>query len=304
MGELKNLIIYDFDGVMTDNTVHVTEDGKESVVCHRDDGWAVELIRKLGIRQLVLSSETNPVVAVRCNKLKLECISGCITKKEKVEIFCRQNGYDLQNVYYVGNGLNDLEVMKNVGYSIAPADAHPAVKAIAKYTTIKKSGEGALLEVYELLLKPKQSPTISIRFRHVGLVTDDVRTSIVFYNKLGFVLQKECEEDQGFINNISNCIDVRLTTYKMLGPAGDMIELLSYHRVKSYRHNQSPTLFDKGVAHFALTVGDISIVRRNLLDIGGVRFLSSITTSIDKKARVMFVVSPEGSFIELVEEIE
>lgn len=146
-----DLIIYDFDGVMTNNQVLVREDGKESVFCNRDDGWAIWKIKEMGIPQMILSAEKNLVVEARATKLSIPCTSGCLDKKAWLVAFCMGSDHSMENILYVGNGLNDLEIMKCVGYPIAPADAHPDVKDIAKYVTHKKGGEGVLLEVLNYL---------------------------------------------------------------------------------------------------------------------------------------------------------
>ena len=141
------LIVYDFDGVMTDNRVLVLQDGTEGVFANRSDGLAVQRIKKLGIPQLILSTETNPVVQARAAKLSLEVISGCVDKKTAMEQLCRSRGLDLSQVLYVGNDLNDLGIMRVVGYSCAPADAMPEVRAIARYVFKTKGGAGVLSEL-------------------------------------------------------------------------------------------------------------------------------------------------------------
>ena len=146
-----DLIVYDFDGVMTNNQVLVMRDGREGVFCNRDDGWAIRKIKELGIPQMILSAEENPVVEARAAKLSILCVSGCLDKEKWLRRFCRDSDALLTKTVYVGNGLNDLEIMKCVGYPIAPGDAHPDVKDIAKYVTHKKGGEGVLLEVLNLL---------------------------------------------------------------------------------------------------------------------------------------------------------
>ena len=133
-----DLIVYDFDGVMTDNRVIVFRDGTEAVIANRADGLGVDRFRALGIAQLILSSETNPVVRVRAAKLGLEVIVSCKDKKLALQSYCKQNGYELQKVVYVGNDLNDLDVMKIVGFPVAPADAHPDIKSLAKLVTKAK----------------------------------------------------------------------------------------------------------------------------------------------------------------------
>jgi len=107
----------------------------------------VALFRNLGIPQLILSTETNPVVNARASKLCLEVIASCKDKKDTLKSYCTENGYDLRKVMYIGNDLNDLEVMKVVGFPVAPADAHPKIKRVAKLITEAKGGEGVVKEV-------------------------------------------------------------------------------------------------------------------------------------------------------------
>ena len=75
-----DLVILDFDGVLTDNRVYVFQDGREAVVCHRGDGWGIELLRAAQIELLILSTETNPVVSERAKKLNIDCLQGCQDK--------------------------------------------------------------------------------------------------------------------------------------------------------------------------------------------------------------------------------
>lgn len=142
-----DLVVYDFDGVMTDNRVIVSQDGTEAVTVNRADGLGVDYIRSLGIPQLILSTETNPVVKARASKLKLEVIESCNNKKEALMYYCQAKGIDLQRVIYIGNDLNDLEAMSIVGIPMAPSDGHPEIKKLAKITLRAKGGEGVIKEL-------------------------------------------------------------------------------------------------------------------------------------------------------------
>lgn len=146
-----DLIVYDFDGVMTDNRVIIFQDGTEAVIVNRADGLGIDRFRSLDIPQLIMSTETNPVVKARAAKLCLEVIDSCKDKKIALENYCAQKGYDLNKVMYIGNDLNDLEVMKIVGFSVAPADAHPEIKKVAKLTTEAKGGEGVVKELSDYM---------------------------------------------------------------------------------------------------------------------------------------------------------
>ncbi|MHA2023948.1 MAG: cytidylyltransferase domain-containing protein [Candidatus Thorarchaeota archaeon] len=146
-----SLIVYDFDGVLTDNKVVVGEEGSESVICSRSDSLGTDLIRGLGIQQLILSTETSAVVRKRAKKLKVDCIAGCKNKKRQLFRFCKELKIDTQSVVYVGNDLNDLDVMRVVGCSVAPFDAHKQVKSIATVILGSEGGKGVVRELAEVL---------------------------------------------------------------------------------------------------------------------------------------------------------
>jgi N-acylneuraminate cytidylyltransferase len=149
------LLVLDFDGVMTDNRVQVTEDGTEAVLCNRGDGLGIERIKQSGIHVIVLSKEKNPVVAARCRKLGIECIQGC---DEKLGVLIKKaEGRNLkpEEIGYVGNDINDLECMKWVGLPIAVADSVPEIRSVSKWITSKPGGHGAVREVCDHLLASK-----------------------------------------------------------------------------------------------------------------------------------------------------
>ena len=142
-----DLIVYDFDGVMTDNRVLVDQDGREAVFCNRADGLGVGLIRDLGIDQLILSTEANPVVAARAAKLKLPVLQNCADKAQALARLLAERGLDPARVLFLGNDVNDLAALRLVGWPAAPADAAPEVLALARYVTRAKGGEGVVREL-------------------------------------------------------------------------------------------------------------------------------------------------------------
>ena len=119
---MKNiqLIVYDFDGVMTDNRVILREDGLESVVVNRSDGLAIGIIKSMGIPQMILSKEQNKVLEARARKLGIPVLQGIDNKKETLIECCRNKNIFLSNVVYIGNDINDVDVMRIVGYPICP----------------------------------------------------------------------------------------------------------------------------------------------------------------------------------------
>lgn len=146
------LIVYDFDGVMTDNKVFIFPDGKEAVVCNRSDGLAVGMIKTRGIRQMIISSEVNKITRVRAKKIGLLCLSAVKDKKKCLADYCRKNKLRLDKVMFIGDDLNDLEAMKSVGWPACPIDAHWRIKKEARVVFTKKGGEGVIRELADRLL--------------------------------------------------------------------------------------------------------------------------------------------------------
>ena len=133
-------IIFDFDGVLTDNHVYVSSDGLESVKCNRSDGYSFSLLKNMGIKVFILSSEKNKVVEKRGQKLKIETIIGSKDKKEDLKKICKKHKFDPKRLVYVGNDLNDLEVMKECGISFAVSDAVDEIKSLANIVLRSKGG--------------------------------------------------------------------------------------------------------------------------------------------------------------------
>lgn len=145
-------LVMDFDGVFTDNRVVVSQDGTESVLCDRSDGWGIARLREAGIPMVVISTETNPVVEARCRKLGIPCITGVRDKLKTMSDWLQGNEVSAEDVVYVGNDVNDLECMRVVGCAVAPADAHPHVRQVAHIVLNANGGRGALRELAELIL--------------------------------------------------------------------------------------------------------------------------------------------------------
>ncbi len=151
------LVVFDFDGVMTDNRVRVHQSGDEAVWCHRGDGWGIARLKEAGFEVLVLSTETNAVVAARCQKLKIEAIQGCEDKVVTLQQLARGRQVSPEQIAYVGNDLNDLACMQWVRWPIAVADAVPEVRAFAQWVTRSPGGRGAVREVADRLVSCRQN---------------------------------------------------------------------------------------------------------------------------------------------------
>ncbi len=153
------LLVFDFDGVMTDNRVWVLEDGREAVACWRSDGLGLSALRATGIECFVLSTERNPVVGARCRKLGLEYVQGCDDKPEALRRLVSDRGLSMAEVAYMGNDVNDLECLRMVGLPIIVSDAHPSVRRAARWRTKAPGGRGAVREVCDILVAARLSAT-------------------------------------------------------------------------------------------------------------------------------------------------
>jgi YrbI family 3-deoxy-D-manno-octulosonate 8-phosphate phosphatase len=146
------LIAFDFDGVFTDNTVYVADDGHESVRCWRGDGIGLRQVEELGIATVVVSTETNAVVQHRARKMAVRCFNGCENKLDTLSGIAAEMGISLDAIAFVGNDLNDLVCLTAVGLPIVVMDAHPSVRDVARYRTSAPGGHGAVREVCDLFV--------------------------------------------------------------------------------------------------------------------------------------------------------
>lgn len=152
--ESVELLVLDFDGVLTDDRVYVNQDGVEAVAASRSDGLGLELLReKTDIDVVVMSKEKNPVVAARCKKLKIPVFQSVDNKRVALEKLLNDKNLDPAQVMFVGNDINDVPCFPYVGYSAVPCDAFPIAKQQADMVLKQAGGFGAVREVCELLLE-------------------------------------------------------------------------------------------------------------------------------------------------------
>ena len=153
------LLVLDFDGVLTDNRVHLNQEGVESVVCHRGDGWGISQLRQAGLPIMILSTETNQVVSARAQKLQVPVIQSSDDKGRDIELIAKQYDVSVENIAFLGNDLNDMPALERVGYPLAVADAETAVKQIVCWTTDHNGGYGAVRELCDHIRKDKYGKT-------------------------------------------------------------------------------------------------------------------------------------------------
>lgn len=171
-GLLKNikLIALDFDGVLTTNSVIHEQDGTEKVQRTRADSFGIDLLDQAGLYDkenyennskeidiIILSRETNPIVAGVAKKIKIKCSKGIYNKIGRFDEEVKKRNLSHSEVLFIGNDLNDLECIKKAGIGVAVADSWPQIKEAANYITTKKGGHGAFREMCELVLYAKEA---------------------------------------------------------------------------------------------------------------------------------------------------
>ena len=146
------VLFYDFDGVMTDNRVLVDQNGTESVFVNRSDGLAVARLKKNGYTQVIVSTETNPVVERRAEKLGIPVIHGVDNKGEIIRRYLEENAVRKEETLFIGNDLNDLPAFEAAGLRLCPGDAYDAVKQAADFVLDTPGGAGVIRELMDYML--------------------------------------------------------------------------------------------------------------------------------------------------------
>ncbi|MDN5381735.1 MULTISPECIES: acylneuraminate cytidylyltransferase [Streptomyces] len=148
-------VVLDFDGTQTDDRVLIDSEGREFVSVHRGDGLGIAALRDSGLRMLILSTEQNPVVTARARKLRLPVLHGVDRKDLALKQWCEEQGIAPERVLYVGNDINDLPCLALVGWPVAVASAHAAVRDAARAVTTRPGGDGAIREIAGWILGPR-----------------------------------------------------------------------------------------------------------------------------------------------------
>ncbi|MCG5217427.1 N-acetylneuraminate synthase family protein [Streptosporangium soli] len=151
-------VITDFDGVHTDDRAFVDQDGREMVAVSRSDGMGIALLRRSGVKLLIMSTEHNPVVATRARKLGVPVLQGLTDKRTVLHDWLTIEGLDPARVAYVGNDVNDLGPMSEVGWPITVPDAHPRVRTAARVVLTRPGGAGAVRELCDRVLAARPAP--------------------------------------------------------------------------------------------------------------------------------------------------
>lgn len=155
---LRNIRLFatDVDGVLTDAGMYYSESGDEWKKFNTRDGMGIKLLQKAGLITAIVTQERTKLVARRADKLAIpEVHQGVMDKLSVIRDMAMRHGISLRQVAYIGDDVNDVEALKAVGLSAAPADGLPQVREIVGYVCQMKGGEGAVRELAEMILRSR-----------------------------------------------------------------------------------------------------------------------------------------------------
>lgn len=148
------LFAMDVDGVLTDGGMYYSEQGEVLKKFNTRDGMGIELLRKNDIIPAIITQEESKIVLKRAEKLKVqEVYIGVKDKLRVIKDIAQKYNLKLDEIAYIGDDVNDLPVLREVGLSFAPSDAAPEVKEAVQRLLSRKGGEGAVREAIELLIQ-------------------------------------------------------------------------------------------------------------------------------------------------------
>jgi len=150
------LVLSDVDGVLTDGGMYYNENGEYLKKFNTRDGMGIELLLEKNIKTILITRETSKITISRGKKLKVErTIIGALDKKNEMKKICKEYNIKPNEVAYIGDDVNDIEIMKSVGFCCTPKDGVDKIKKIVNYVCKLEGGRGAFREMADLIVKYK-----------------------------------------------------------------------------------------------------------------------------------------------------
>jgi 3-deoxy-D-manno-octulosonate 8-phosphate phosphatase (KDO 8-P phosphatase) len=147
------LVIFDVDGVLTDGSLYIGDDGQEYKAFHSKDGHGMVMLQQSGVEIAIITGRSSEVVRIRMASLGIQRVyQGKREKLPAYEELKQITGFDDEQIAYVGDDVVDLPVMTRVGLAVTVQDAHALTKQHAHWVTPSKGGRGAAREVCELIM--------------------------------------------------------------------------------------------------------------------------------------------------------
>ena len=150
------LVLTDVDGVLTDGGRYYSEKGEIVKRFHVRDGMGINILLRNGIKTAIITKENSKIVKKWAKEMNIsKTYSGIKNKEKELEKICKFYKILPDEVAFIGDDVNDIELMKKVGFSVTPSDGILQAKKIANYVCTTSGGNGALREMIDLILKEK-----------------------------------------------------------------------------------------------------------------------------------------------------
>lgn len=150
------LLLMDCDGVLTDGSLTLMDNGDEQKSFNVRDGHGIVMLHRAGLQSGIISGRSSRVVQLRASELgmKPELVwQGSLNKIKDFEELLARAKIQENEVAFVGDDLTDIPLMQRVEFAVAVADAVPETRSVAHYITQARGGRGAVREVAEIILK-------------------------------------------------------------------------------------------------------------------------------------------------------
>ena len=158
------LLLLDVDGVLTDGRIIYDSKGRDLKLFDVHDGLGVYLLRKAGIKTILITAKGSRAIRPRARDMQVEAVFENISPKAAIlDAILKKYRVNLEEVCFVGDDLVDLCLMKRVGFAIAVFNATPEIKQASHYITLREGGRGAVREVAELILKSQGKWEVALK---------------------------------------------------------------------------------------------------------------------------------------------
>jgi 3-deoxy-D-manno-octulosonate 8-phosphate phosphatase (KDO 8-P phosphatase) len=173
------IVLFDVDGVMTDGSIYINEQGEFFKSFNVKDGLAIELLRSHNVLTGIISGKSSPALNKRCQQLGFdEIMMGCKNKLPALLNICSKYNTSFSQVAFLGDDVLDIPIFEKFGLAVAPSDAHSLAIEYADWVTELKGGQGMVREFTDSFLVNKLSSTLHELYKPLleKICADDVTT--------------------------------------------------------------------------------------------------------------------------------
>ena len=150
------IVASDVDGVLTDGGMYYSSKGDVQKKFHARDGMGISILKRNKIPTVIITKEKNNIVKKWTSKMNVDRLFDGVKNKEiLIPKLCNLYNLNKENIAYIGDDVNDLEIMKKIGFSVVPKDGNLEVKKIASHICKSNGGEGVLREICDLIISTK-----------------------------------------------------------------------------------------------------------------------------------------------------